>query len=101
MVYSRVFYTNPDNQNFFDEDLVEIASDFGGRFVEAEDEIQEGVCPDCGEDVEPNIRCLTFEYRTKARRERGERAMELHLVWCDGYAAGILAAGTRYQDEEY
>jgi len=91
MVYSRVYYTNPDNQNMFDDDLVEIASKFGGRFLDAVDEIQEDVCPDCGEALEP-VRFLLFEYRTKARRDQGDRAMELHLAWMDGFGAGLMAA---------
>jgi hypothetical protein len=88
MVYSRVYYTNPDNQNYFDDELVEIASNFGGRFVDAEDKTED--CCDCGDPID--VRCLLFEYRTRAKREQGERAMELHLVWIDGFEAGMMAA---------
>lgn len=97
MIYSRVFYTNPENQNYLDDELVEIAGNFGGRFVDAEDELQEDCCPDCGEEFEP-IRILLFEYRTRARRDRGERAMDLYLAFMDGFAEGLMAATE--EDEE-
>jgi hypothetical protein len=98
MIYSRVFYPNPANQNYLDDELVEIASKFGGRFVDAEDEIPDGVCPDCGEEFEP-IRILLFEYRTRARRDRGERAMDLYLAWCEGFADGMMAAAMEEEED--